>query len=307
MTRPQEIQEKVPLAPLTSYRIGGPARYYARPQNEEAVLNLLRWAHQEGLPTFVLGAGSNVLVADRGYPGFILHLQGFLSRELTPTPEGIWTVGSGASLMHWVRRTVARGCAGAESLMGIPGTIGGALRMNAGAFAVEIGGLLIDTQVIGVNSQGTAALPKITTILPGQIGFSYREAPGLKETVILSARFQLRPGDPVRLSEQLREITALRRSRQPLDFPSCGSVFKRPSGDFAGRLIEAAGLKGGTQGRAQISLKHANFIVNLGGANAAEVIALIKTIKKRVREVSGVGLEREVILLGFSEDEMEGT
>ena len=300
------IQENVPLSPLTSYRIGGPAKYYVRPQRLEELQEALAWASREKIPFFVLGAGSNVLVADRGFDGLIIHLQGFLSNLQEPDHEGIWEIGSGASLLHWVRRSVARGYSGAEALIGIPGTIGGALRMNAGAYGVEIGTLLDSAEVIFLGSGSRQEGYKLERIMPARIGFAYRQAPGLENTAIIRARFRLNPGDKKKLLKGLREVIALRRSKQPLEWPSCGSVFKRPAGDFAGRLIEASGLKGTSCGGAQISLKHANFISNTGNARAHDVLELIKSVKKRVLADHGISLQREVILIGFGDQELEG-
>jgi len=304
--RPPLIQENVPLQPLTSYRIGGPAKYYFKPPQLEDLQTALAWAGEEEIPFFILGAGSNVLVADRGYDGLIIHLQGFLSGLHEPDREGMWEIGSGASLLHWVRRSVARGYSGAEALIGIPGTIGGALRMNAGAYGVEIGALLDSAEVIFLGSGSRQRGYKLERISPDRIGFAYRQAPGLENTAIVRARFRLIPGDKKKLLKGLREVIALRRSKQPFEWPSCGSVFKRPAGDFAGRLIEASGLKGAICGGAQISPKHANFISNTGDAKAGDVLDLIKLVKKRVLEDHGVTLQREVILIGFKEDELEG-
>lgn len=306
MKRPAQIQEKVILAPLTTYRIGGPARFYARPKSVAELQQILRWAQEEGWPLFVLGAGSNVLVSDRGFDGVILHLQGFRGELREPGKEGIWEVGSGTMLMHWVRRSISRGFSGAEALIGIPGTVGGALRMNAGAFAVEIGQLLVNAEIIYLPADRTTATYELKTVAPETARFGYREAPGLENTVILSARFKLTPGDKEKILKQVREAIAMRRNQQPLKWPSCGSVFKRPPGDFAGRLIEVSGLKGLTYGGAQISSKHANFITNLGHATADDVLTLIKMVKNRVWEEQGVRLEREVILIGFDEAELEG-
>lgn len=300
MTRPPEVQSDVLLGPMTAYRIGGPAKYYAKLATREALLAALSWANSEGIPTFILGGGTNVLVADRGYDGLIVHLRGFLDQASDPLPGGECEVGAGTMLTPWVRRVAGKGYAGVEALIGIPGTIGGALRMNAGAFSQEISQPLVSVDVIGEDLN-------VETVKTGDIGFSYRKAPGLQDKVILSARFQLESGDPVKLIGHLREIVAMRRNRQPLEWPSCGSVFKRPPGDFAGRLIEAAGLKGLSRAGAEIPQKHANFIVNRGGARAEDVLAIIRTAKKRVQESFGVTLEREVILIGFTEDELEGT
>jgi UDP-N-acetylmuramate dehydrogenase len=306
MDRPVWIKEGVSLKPLTTYRIGGPARYYARPSTLENLQEALIWAEREGLPLFILGAGSNVLVADRGYDGLIIHLQGFLGNLQEPDQDGTWEVGSGASLLHWVRRGVARGYSGAEALIGIPGTIGGALRMNAGAYGIEIGNLLKSADVILLPPPSGRSGCRLKRIGSADIGFAYRQAPGLESTVIVSARFQLTPGQKEQSLKQLREVIAMRRTKQPLEWPSCGSVFKRPAGDFAGRLIEASGMKGAIRGGAQVSHKHGNFITNLGNAKAADILSLIKMVKQRVLEDRGVRLEREVILLGFDEEELEG-
>lgn len=297
--RPAEVREGVLLGPMTAYRIGGPARFYANPSTRESLLRIIRWSEEENISVFIMGAGTNVLISDRGYQGLVIHLRGFLGRLGEPEPSGQWEVGAGAMLSPWVRRTAWRGYAGLEALIGIPGTIGGALRMNAGAFSQEISMPLVSVEVIRKNLQ-------VEHLETDAIGFSYRQAPELKDKVILSARFQFEPGDNDKLIAHLRQVISLRRNRQPLEWPSCGSVFKRPEGDFAGRLIEAAGLKGLSRGGAQIAAKHANFIVNRGGATARDVLELIRKAKQRVEEDFGVSLEREVILVGFSEEEIEG-
>jgi UDP-N-acetylmuramate dehydrogenase len=305
LNRPLEIKDNVILGPMTAYRIGGPARYYARPRDRQGLENVLAWAQQEELPVQVVGGGSNVLVSDRGYDGLILHLQGFQRQHKDPSSDGLWIVSSGIMLMEWVRRAARMGYSGAEALIGIPGTIGGGVRMNAGAYSTEIGQLVHSVEVIRPDRGN---LREFTTerIAAEKIGFSYRDSPGLQGTIILSAVFQLNPGDPQKALQKLQEIIATRRGKQPLDWPSCGSVFRRPPGDYAGRLIEAAGLKGHTLGGAQVSPKHANFILNKGGATAADVLALVKLIRTRVKETSGVDLQREVILIGFTPDEMVG-
>lgn len=299
MKRPGEVRENVLLAPLTVYRIGGPAQFYARPGERESLQEILAWAWEVELPIFILGAGSNLLVSDRGFDGLVIHFQGFQDQYGDPTPSGEWEIGAGAMLSRWVRHTVSRGYAGLEALIGIPGTIGGGLRMNAGAFSMEISQPLISVDII--NRKG-----EIEALDSGTIGFLYRRAPGLESCIILGARFRLTPGDRQKLLAHVREVISMRRNRQPLKWPSCGSVFKRPEGDFAGRLIEAAGLKGISKGAAQVSPQHANFIVNRGGATSGDILYLIKKVKKRVFETSGVWLKREVILVGFSEEELEG-
>ncbi len=299
MKRPQALQENVMLGSLTSYQIGGAARFFFRPTTAESLKEILLWAKHENRPLFILGAGTNVLISDNGYRGVVVCMQNYLSGVGRPEPNGEWTVGAGAMLLPWVRRTAWLGLAGVESLLGIPGTIGGALKMNAGAFSQEISHSLIDIEVLGENLN-------FEILEADEIGFSYRAAPGLKDKIILKARFQFQQEDPEKLLKHAREIVTQRRSRQPLKWPSCGSVFKRPAGDYAGRLIENAGIKGYTSGGAQISEQHANFIINKQKASAKDVLNLIKMAKKRVKEEFGVVLEREVILLGFSEEELVG-
>jgi UDP-N-acetylmuramate dehydrogenase len=297
---PDGVRCEVPLKPFTSYRIGGPAKYYSAPSVLEDLLELLQWAKHESLPIFVLGGGTNVLVSDRGFPGLVIHLRNFLTNLSDIQAGGRWTVGAGTALTPWVRRTVYEGFQGVEDLIGIPGTIGGALRMNAGAFTGEISRPLLNVEVLDAHL-------RLNTLEKREVRFSYRRAPELEDKIILKARFILERGDAKRLKLRLREVLRLRREKQPLESPSCGSVFKRPEGDYAGRLIEEAGLKGITCGGAQVSPKHANFIVNLGYASAADVLKLIKHIKKKVKEVFGIELQREIVLVGFREEELIGT
>ena len=300
MVQPADVSENVVLGLLTGYRIGGPAKFYAKPASQESLLAVLRWAKRENVPVFILGGGTNILVSDRGYAGLVIHLKDFSSQLTKQSDVGVWTVGAGVNLTPWVRRTGYKGFSGVEALIGIPGTMGGALRMNAGAFSQEISDKLISVEVIDKDLE-------VEHIKAKKIDFSYRKAPKLEDKIILSTKFQLTPDDPTKLIIHMKEIIVLRRNRQPLQWPSCGSVFKRPEGDYAGRLIEAAGLKGLSDGGAQIPDKHANFIVNRGGAKAQNVLELIKAAKKIVNEEFGIVLEREVILMGFNEEELEGT
>jgi UDP-N-acetylmuramate dehydrogenase len=294
------ISKRVPLAPLVGYRIGGPARYYCRPQSVESLILSLKWANEYNLPVFLLGAGTNILVSDAGFPGLVVHLKGFKAKRDKPLPKCKWRVSAGAMLINWVRASTAKGFAGIEALAGIPGTIGGAIRMNAGAFGQEISQCLVEVEVLTPDF-------RYETLTKDQIGFGYRMASGLENSTILTARFLFEPGDSRVLVRHFEEFIELRRQRQPLTYPSCGSVFKRPPGDFAGRLIEAADMKGVSVGGAKVSGKHANFIINREGATAADVMKLIKFVKKQVLETSGISLEREVILLGFTKDELDGT
>jgi len=300
MKIPSIVRQRVPLAPLTGYKIGGPAKYYTAPENTDDLLNALWWAENEEIETFIMGQGTNLLVSDRGFKGLVVHLHRFQVKVQYDVLASTCKAGAGAQLTPMVRGIAHSGYSGMEALIGIPGTLGGALKMNAGAFSQEISDAVMHVDVIDENLE-------VRTLKPEEIGFSYRSAPGLEGKIALGAEFQLQKDDSEKLMEHIREITTLRRNRQPLEWPSCGSVFKRPEGDFAGRLIEQAKLKGFTIGKAQIPEKHANFIINLGEATSADVLQIIKTVKKRVLETSGISLQREVILVGFTEEELIGS
>ena len=273
----------------TSYRIGGPGRLWVVPKNETVAGCLLKAVHTCRLPLFVLGGGTNVLVSDRGWEGVVLHIADNLSGWRFAGNRV--SVQAGTLLMDLVRASVERGLAGLESMAGIPGTVGGALRMNAGAFGQEIGAATVS--VSGFHRNGTPF-----TVAGTDIGFGYRSAPELEELVITSAQLRLHPDRPERLRHRVEEILERRAARQPLDHPSCGSVFKRPPDDYAGRLIEAAGLKGTREGGAVVSKKHAGFIVNTDGATACDVYRLIGRIQTAVKKRFGVQLETEVKIIG---------
>ncbi|TKJ41491.1 UDP-N-acetylenolpyruvoylglucosamine reductase [candidate division LCP-89 bacterium B3_LCP] len=300
MHLPAEISENVLMGPMTSYSIGGPAKYYAKPAEQEILIRILQWAFDNGVQTFILGGGTNILVSDRGFEGLVVHLKDLDVKPVEINENGECTVGAGTMLTPFVRHLAGRGFSGMEDLIGIPGTVGGALIMNAGAYTQEINQSLIFVDVLTENM-------RVKRVKKEEIGFQYRSAPGLKGKIVLSSKFRFTPGDPQKLMTRVREVTAMRRDRQPLKWHSCGSVFKRPPGDYAGRLIEAAGLKGTSVGGAEISDKHANFIINRGNASASDVIELIRIAKRRVEEEFSVSLQREVSLIGFKKKEIQDT
>lgn len=284
-----EVATDRPLAPYTSYGIGGPTALWAAPRSERGVQRILEAVHASGVPLFVLGRGSNLLISDRGWPGVTLYIGENLSGWRS---SGFQVeAGAGTLLMDLLRAAVDRGLGGMEQMAGIPGGVGGALRMNAGAFGREIES--VTEEVAGYTADGCPC-----RILRPDIAFGYRRAPQLERVIITSARFRFQAEPAALLRTRVAEILALRRSRQPLEHPSCGSVFKRPPGYYAGALIEASGLKGERIGGAQISAKHAGFILNVAGATAADVYRLIRRIETRVFERFGVRLEREVRLVG---------
>ncbi len=284
-----EVQVNRPLAPYTSYQIGGPTAVWAAPATERDVGRILEFVDHNDLPLFILGRGSNVLISDRGWDGLTLYIGDNLSEVMFDGTAA--TAQAGTLLLDVVRAAVKRGLAGMEQLAGIPGGIGGALRMNAGAFGQEIASTT--RAVKGFRRDGSSF-----QATRHDISFDYRRVPELEDVIITSADFSFEASAPNILSGRMKDILALRAKKQPLQYPSCGSVFKRPAGYYAGALIEEAGLKGKRIGGAMVSPKHAGFILNMTGAAAADVYALIKLIEQKVYDRFGVVLEREVRLIG---------
>lgn len=277
-----------PLAQRTAIRVGGPADLLVRPADPEALGALLRVAGELGVPLSVLGGGANTLVADAGVRGLVLRLpQDFPGEEV----DGERLVlSAGAPTARLPARAHAHGLTGMEFIAGIPGTLGGAVAMNAGTRLGEMKDLV--TRVELATADGAGWVPA------ADLGFAYRTCRLPPGAVVTRVELRLRPGDVARSAALMREDRERRRRTQPLDRPTFGSTFTNPPGDFAGRLIEAAGLKGHRVGNATWSDVHANFIVNLGGATAADVLALIRLARQRVLEQAGIRLETEVRFLG---------
>jgi UDP-N-acetylmuramate dehydrogenase len=287
-----------PLNDRTSYKIGGPATWYAEPGRIGELTEALDRARSLALPVLVLGKGSNILISDRGWPGLAINLSASFT-AIEWKDNGVLAQG-GALLDTVVRESVRRGFQGMEELSGIPGTVGGAVVMNAGAFSTTVADTLREAVLLDQENNQTM------TLNARELGFGYRTSMvQKKKPIVLSATFELRPGAaPLDLEERRRGTLEKRKEKQPLDLPNCGSVFKRPPGNFAGALIEQAGLKGLRYGKAEISQKHANFIVNLGGATAAEVRHLIALAQRGVYEQSGILLEPEVVFAGEFEEQL---
>jgi UDP-N-acetylmuramate dehydrogenase len=277
------------LAPYTSYKIGGPTAVWVSPTSEDGVGRVLDLIHRHDIPLFILGRGSNLLISDTGWKGVTLYLGENLSTVAFERRQA--RVLAGTLLLDLIRAAVKKGLAGMEQLAGIPGGIGGALRMNAGAFGQEI-----ESTTHSVNGFRRNGSPFHAA--RNDIKFGYRRVPELEDVVITSAVFRFEELDPHTLSARMDDILALRAEKQPLRYPSCGSVFKRPSGYYAGALIEETGLKGERIGGAMISPKHAGFILNVDRASAVDVYALINLIEKKVYARFGVRLDREVRLIG---------
>jgi UDP-N-acetylmuramate dehydrogenase len=277
------------LADLTSFQIGGPADLFVTVESNAELMTAMAAAHRHDTPAMCLGAGTNLLVSDRGVRGLVVKLGESFGRIMI---EGInVTVGAAMQFGAMVETVVDRGLAGLEFGEGIPGTVGGGLVMNAGAFGGEMARVV--TLVHGVTIDGLArALTK------DEVNFTYRRTDLPPRFVITRVDFMLSRGDREELRARVMDLRSKRAARQPRGLPNAGSVFKNPPGNFAGRLLESVGLKGARMGGAAFSGQHANFIVNLGGARADEVRALIELARSRVMESTGVKLEPEVRLIG---------
>ena len=290
---PERLRRGVRLARHTSIRVGGPADLFCEVESEDELARLVRAARRAGVPVFALGGGTNLVVSDRGIRGLTVKLgRGFAAttwRMNGTAAEAI--VGAAANLKRLVLDSVTRGLTGLEFAEGIPGTAGGGVLMNAGAFGGELGGVV--TAIRGVTREGEP-----TRLRRAELSFAYRRLDLPRDFVVSALELALERGDPALIAERIAAAKRKRSRHQPLGFPNAGSIFKNPSGDFAGRLIESAGLKGLTMGGAQVSPMHANFIVNLGTATASDVKELMRQVRDAVWLRSGVWLEPEVRLVG---------
>ena len=279
----------VALDKFTTLRVGGPADYFAEPQTEEELLLLMREAKAARIPVLLLGNGSNVLVRDGGFRGLVIRLgKGFSAIE---RKDDCLYAQAGALLSTLARQALEASLTGLEFAQGIPGSVGGGVYMNAGAYGGELGQRVEFVRVLDGET--------VREIPGSEMAFSYRHTRAMEEQwIILGAQFRLTPGDPKEIETAMRDFAARRKEKQPLEYPSAGSFFKRPAGHFAGALIEGAGLKGLTVGGAQVSEKHAGFLINRGGATASDFLELMRQVQARVMEKYGVMLEPEVRIVG---------
>lgn len=284
-----EVLYDEPMSRHTSYKIGGPADVMVCPRSVEGIQAALRVAREHQVPVFILGGGSNLLVRDGGLRGLVLNLYGTL-KELRAQEEQV-TAGGGAKVTALVNFCARRGLAGLEPMAGVPGSVGGAVKGNAGAFGATISDHLAAVRLLEVTGEERVLSREA-------LHFAYRQSSLTEGEVVLSATFALRRADPAVLQEKVARILEERKAKQPVEWRSAGSVFKNPPGDFAGRLVEQAGLKGTRLGDAMISPKHGNFFLNLGRATAKDVLALFALAQERVRERTGVSLELEVRVVG---------
>ena len=297
------IQSKVlidePLKRHTTFGVGGSASIFVYPDNKEDLIKLLKFISKEKIKIFFMGSGSNLLISDNGFDGVIISLKkSFKNFEVNDSLEA--KIGTGVMLGHMVRSLTKKSVAGLESLIGVPGTLGGALIMNAGAYGSEISNYLVSITVIDLNGNEKIYNKK-------DINFSYRFSSISKEEIVIEANFQFKKGDLEEIVQNKSNASQKRRSSQPLQFRSAGSIFKNPKSDMAaGYLIDKSNLKGIRIGNAEISTKHANFIINHGNASSNDILKLIKMIKTTVKKNFDIDLELEVKLLGFYDNELEG-
>lgn len=280
-----------PMSKYTSMRVGGPADYYVEPADKQDLVEIARYFQKNNYPYLMLGRGSNMIISDEGIRCAAINLETSLSDVRM---EGnLVFAEAGAHLSKFVDFCIQQELGGVEMLAGIPGSVGGAIVMNAGAHGGETADHLEEVEVVRDG--------RIQIIKKEDAGFAYRRS-GFANDIVLGASFRLQKGDKEELTRRRRELILKRNTTQPLTLPNSGSMFKNPQGTYAAKLIEQAGLKGKRVGNAQISEKHANFIVNLGDAKASDVLTLVDLVRRTVHQNTGVLLELEVKLVGFPED-----
>lgn len=283
--------EHAPMREYTSFRAGGTADLLVSPGSEEELRQCLRLLNGEGEPFLIMGNGSNLLVRDGGYRGTIVRMNECCNEVEGEGPD--FRVGAGVSLSVCARMAMEKGFAGMEFACGIPGSMGGGTFMNAGAYGGELKDIITSVDVLHRDGSGGETIPG------EQMAFGYRHSALMESGDIATAvRLRLVKGDPETIAAEMKTLTVRRNARQPVNYPSAGSFFKRPPNHFAGKLIQDAGLKGLTVGGAQVSVLHSGFIINTGTATATDIIQLMHLIQARVKEQSGVMLEPEVRLIG---------
>lgn len=302
----ENLLKDVPMSHYTTFRVGGDATYLVNVKSEEMLIKLIKLLRKEGMGYYLLGNGSNLLVSDQGYAGVMIKLGGDFSKTEWTEQAGqsaaggdsaqdagvICQAGAAVMLTHMAQTAAEQGLAGLEFAYGIPGTVGGAIVMNAGAYGGEMCQIVESVRLLDEDLQ-------IVTLKGDEMAFGYRTSILKKKPyIVLSVRLKLHPEDQKEIMVKMNTNMSARKEKQPLEYPSAGSTFKRPEGHFAGKLIQDAGLRGYRVGGAQVSEKHCGFVINTGNATAEDICQLIRDVQSRVREKSGVTLEPEVIILG---------
>jgi UDP-N-acetylmuramate dehydrogenase len=284
------LTAEVAIGPLTTYKLGGAARLFAEVGNGGELASVAEIAAGEGLPVFVLGRGSNVLVADSGFDGIVVRLTGDLA--VAAIEDGIVTAGAGMPVPRLARFASTEGRGGLEFFIGIPGSVGGAVRMNAGGHGADTAAVLVDAVVMRLSDAA------MRTSAASELGLGYRTSNLTADDVVVSARFATFARPRAEIEAELREITRWRKDHQPGGTLNAGSIFKNPENDAAGRIIDGQGLKGYRRGAVSVSTLHANFVVAEPGATAQDVWDLIWDVRRRVGEATGTWLEPEVRFVG---------
>ncbi len=297
---PENLLLDEPMKGYTTFRVGGPAKWMAAPEDEQQLRIILKICKETNTPYFVLGRGSNLLVSDRGFDGVVINLRKNFTKITTDKEERTITAEAGASLPAVSQAALSAGLTGLEFAAGIPGTMGGGLFMNAGAYGGELKQIVTEAAVMAPDG--------VIRYVPNEkMELGHRLSSFMKTgEIILSVTMQLADGDPQSIKAMMDDFNARRRDKQPLEYPSAGSTFKRPTGYFAGKLIEDAGLKGFSVGGAEVSEKHAGFVINTGTATASDIWNLCQEVRKRVFVQFGVELEPEIQMVGsFGEQEKD--
>ena len=298
------VRRDEPMAMHTTFRVGGPAAFFAEPEGEDALARVIRLCREEDIPFYILGNGSNLLISDQGYRGVMIRIGDGFS-DLARLEEGVSApdcdvpvsirAGAGLLLSRIASWAAKEGLAGLEFAAGIPGTLGGAVVMNAGDYGGEMKDVIRSVRTLGRDG-------RIQELSVKELRMGYRfSSVQERGDIVLGAVLGLRPGDRGDIQARMEDLAGRRREKQPLEYPSAGSAFKRPAGYFAGKLIEDAGLRGYRDGNAQVSEKHCGFVINRGGATAEEIRRLCGHVQKRVAECAGVHLETEIRMIGFEE------
>ena len=286
----QAVKQNEPMKKHTTFRIGGPADFFVTPEDEVSFAAAVAVCRREGMPYYILGNGSNLLVSDKGFRGVVIETEKALCgiRER----DGLLEAGAGVLMSSLSKEALRLSLTGLESASGIPGTLGGGVVMNAGAYGFELRDVLLWARILDKDG--------IVRKIPAselKLGYRCSVIPE-KGYIVLSAALQLQKGDQASIRARMKELSAQRRAKQPLEYPSAGSTFKRPEGYFAGKLIDDAGLRGFQSGGAQVSEKHCGFVVNRGDATAEDVMELCRQVQKKVQEKFDVRLEMEIKRLG---------
>ena len=288
---PHFIQKEVSLHSYTTYKIGGNAKYFVEIDSLESLKEAISWAKENGIPFWILGKGSNIVMSDEGYQGLVLYIGPKNFGKIEVSPTGI-KAQAGVLLHTLVKTSVDAGLQGIENLGGIPGTLGGGIYINAGAFDQEL--VQVIHTVTSIDFEG-----QIKTRHNEECNFSYRHSNFFKwNEIILEATLDLTPQNSEALRQQMNKILIRRKSKQPLEYPNAGSMYKRPKGTYAGKLIQEAQLKGFELGGAAISDKHANFVINKNKASAQDIFDLSEEVINRIKENSGITMEKEQIFVG---------